>query len=168
VVARASPSSAVHAASVSATSLTRRLLHALRPHVATYRSQEVAAAHAYGLPWLQMRCLAEFMDEPELTVKQLTHRLGLTHSRLSHVLEWLENRELVARRINPDDRRVIIVQITPAGSAIVEALEARLESCYEPALRGQPPEARETAVRLLAHAADAILGTPEEPPRRHT
>jgi DNA-binding MarR family transcriptional regulator len=168
VVARASPSNAGHDASLCAASLTRRLLRALRPHVATYRVQEVAAAHECGLPWLQMRCLAEFTDASELTVKQLTHRLGLSHSRLSHILEWLERHELIGRRINPDDRRIIIVQITPAGSALVEALEARLASCYEPALRRQPAEACETAVTLLAHATDIIRGTSEEPPRRHT
>jgi DNA-binding MarR family transcriptional regulator len=167
VVTRTSPSSPGHDASVFTVGVSRRLLRALRPHVATYRVQELATAHAHGLPWLQLRCLAEFTGESELTVKQMTRRLGLSHSRLSHILEWLEHHELVARRINPDDRRIIIVQITPAGSAIVEALEARLESCYEPALRNQPAEACETAVTLLTHVSDVIRRTSEEPPRRH-
>jgi DNA-binding MarR family transcriptional regulator len=168
VATRASPNTPEHVTSLLPIGGPRRLLRALRAHAAMHRVQELTVAHAHGLPWLQTRCLAEFADESELTIKQLTQRLGLSHSRLSHVLDWLEKRELVARRINLEDRRIIIVQITPRGSAIVEALEARLERCYERALRDQPPEACETAVALLAHTIDVMREASEESLRRHT
>ncbi len=101
-----------------------------------------------------IRCLAQFADESEVTVKELTHRLGLSHSRLSHVLEWLEASDLISRRINPEDRRIVIVHVTGRGRAVVDALEVRLDRCYERALSDLPGDASEAAIAALAHALE--------------
>lgn len=130
----------------------RVFLHLLRAHQTTFRIQERAVSRAYRLPGPYLRCLAEFADQPELTVKELTHRLGLSHSRLSHLLEWLEAHEMISRRINPADRRIVIVRIAPRGRAVVEALEARLTRCYQDALSRLTRHDSDTAIAVLARA----------------
>jgi len=134
---------------------TRHFVRLLREHAALFRLQELAVARARGLSTAQLRCLAEFEGAPELTAKELTHRLGLSHSRLSHVLESLEGNEMISRRINPDDRRIIIVDLSPKGREAVEVLEAGLGRCYEPALRATAREAAETALGVLARMLEA-------------
>lgn len=134
---------------------TRRFVRLLREHAALFRLQEIAVAHDRGLSTAQLRCLAEFEGAPELTAKALTHRLGLSHSRLSHVLESLEGNEMISRRISPDDRRIIVVDLSPKGRAVVEALEAGLICHYESALRATSREASETTLTVLARMLEA-------------
>jgi DNA-binding MarR family transcriptional regulator len=144
----------------------KAFLRLLRAHQACFRLQERAVSRAHRLPGPQLRCLAEFADHPELTVKELTRRLGLSHSRLSHVLEWLEAHEMISRHINPADRRIVIVRIAPRGRAAVEALEARLTHCYQDALTRLPRHASDTAIAVLARTLEGA--EPKEPtsPRR--
>jgi DNA-binding MarR family transcriptional regulator len=146
--------------------MTREFVRLLREHLALYRVQELAVARQCKLPRAQLRCLAEFADEPELTVKELTRRLRLSHSRLSHLLDWLEVNGLISRRINPEDRRIIIVRITSKGRALVEVLEARLECCIEPALRAMPRHATEVATAVLARALETAREAAEASSRR--
>ena len=133
---------------------TRQFVRLLREHAALFRLQELALAHDRGLSTAQLRCLAEFEGAPELTARELTHRLGLSHSRLSHVLESLEDNEMISRRINADDRRVVVVDLSPKGREVVEALEAGLVCRYEPALCTMPREATETAMTVLARTLE--------------
>ena len=143
---------------------TRRFVRLLREHAALVRLQELAVAHARGLSTAQLRCLAEFEGAPELTARELTHRLGLSHSRLSHVLESLQGNEMISRRINPDDRRIVVVDLSPKGREVVELLEAGLRRRYEPALRDLPPEASETAIAVLARVLEAAAPGPHPLP----
>ena len=133
---------------------TRRFVRLLREHAALFRLQELTVAHDRALSITQLRCLAEFEGAPELTAKELTHRLVLSHSRLSHVLESLQGNEMISRHINPDDRRIIVVDLSPKGREIVEALEAGLSCRYESALRTMPREATETAITVLARTLE--------------
>jgi DNA-binding MarR family transcriptional regulator len=164
---RAPPRARGHPASWSSPQALKRFLQALRTHVAVYRVHELAVARAHNLPWLHVHCLAEFAGQPELTVKELTQRLGLSHSRLSHVLEWLEEQELITRRINPADRRIIIVQVGPKARALIAALETRLARCYEPALHERAPDAYETVIGFLADVGDAARGATDAASRRN-
>lgn len=139
---------------------TWEFVRLLREHAALFRLQELAVAHDRGLSTAQLRCLSQFESAPELTAKQLTHRLGMSHSRLSHVLDSLQNNEMISRHINPDDRRIIVVDLSPKGREIVEALEAGLSCRYESALRTLPREATETAVTVLARTLETSWPEP--------
>lgn len=55
--------------------------------------------------------------------------LMITSGTMTHRLKWLETRGLVLRLPNPDDARSILVQLTPAGLALIDrAVEAHVEN----------------------------------------
>ena len=87
----------------------------------------------------------------QAAIQWLAERLQLRHHSVVGLVDRLETRGLVKRRKDPDDHRRVIVDLTPAGDAILE----RLSQFHE-------EELREMAPALLA-VLSAIAGTPEFP-----
>src|SRR5688572_20680067 len=67
-----------------------------------------------GISYQDFIVLAELSVEPRRVV-DLARSLGLEKSRLSHHLDRMQSRELVARRPTPGDARGSLVVCTPAG-----------------------------------------------------
>ena len=146
----------------------QHLVRLLREHAALIRIEELAFARVHGLSPAEVHSLAAFAGEPELTAKELTHRLGYCHSRLSHVLDSLEGRGLISRRINESDRRIIDVTLSGDGLDLAARLEAAVFSCYERPLRSEPRRATEAAAAVLARALAAAWPAATEQLRTRT
>ena len=71
------------------------------------------------------------MDRPDgITVSALSRELGQPMSAVSRMMRNLEARSLIERRIMPQDRRSIIVSITPEGRSSCEELHACLHRFF--------------------------------------
>lgn len=75
--------------------------------VSTVEAHLLAYCHGYG------PCL----------ISELHRVFGYKRSTLTSILDRLEERRLIARKSNPQDRRSLLVAITPAGRLL--ALEVR-------------------------------------------
>jgi DNA-binding MarR family transcriptional regulator len=90
----------------------------------------------------------------ELSVKELSDRLGLSLPAASRTIEGLLRRGLVERREDEHDRRVKRVSISGDGRAVVDRIAAaRLDGLQAFA------ESLAPAQRAALHAALADLGT---------
>ena len=81
------------------------------------------AAHRTGLPFSRIRILRRLARRP-MTVKQIAEAATIDAPAATVAVNDLEERHLVARRTNPDNRRCKIVSLTDAGRNVVGALEA--------------------------------------------
>lgn len=70
------------------------------------------------------------------TVAWLADRLQLNHNSVVGLLDRLAARLLISRRRDPDDQRRVLVEITPAGEAILHDLSL----FHQQELRLQAPE----------------------------
>ena len=70
-------------------------------------------------------------DEP--TVTTLAERLQINHNSTVGLIDRLEHRRLVTRHRDPADKRRVLVQLTPAGEAILH----RLSVFHQDELRSQ-------------------------------
>jgi DNA-binding MarR family transcriptional regulator len=95
-------------------------------------------------------------------VGELGRIFGLKGSTLTSMLDRLEERGLIARRDNPDDRRSFLVDTTPAGEKVAAVLRRQIEALEEEVLRRVPP--RDLAgFRAVLDALGAV--TEAEPER---
>jgi len=85
--------------------------------------------------------LLRYPEQP-LIARQLARQRGCSRAAMGKILAKLEQRALVTRQPNPADRRAALVEITPAGVALVDdyfprqlALEARVLSAFDEAWR---------------------------------
>ena len=56
----------------------------------------------------------------DVNMSELVARLGVTLPTVSGVVDRLVDRGLIARRVNPSDRRRVFVGITPAGTELLD------------------------------------------------
>ncbi|MFI7395872.1 MarR family winged helix-turn-helix transcriptional regulator [Streptomyces tendae] len=77
----------------------------------------------YDLTSLQATLLCAVKDEPR-RMAYLAASLGMTKNALSQLVDRIERRELVTRLTSEQDRRVIMLSVTPAGKVLAEAVFA--------------------------------------------
>jgi DNA-binding MarR family transcriptional regulator len=77
-----------------------------------------------------MAYINDAVGEPDIDQSSLAARLGIDHAHTSLLVDRLEARGLLERRVNGEDRRARLLRLTPKG----EKLHARL---YPEAFAGQ-------------------------------
>lgn len=76
-----------------------------------------------GLTYPQYVTMMVLWEEKKITMHDLRKRLYLDSGTLTPVLKKLENMGYVTRSRNPEDERVVIVEITPEGQDLREKAE---------------------------------------------
>jgi len=84
---------------------------------------------------------------------ELGRRLGIDKTVMTHVIDSLEERGLVARRPGPGDRRARRVELTAEGRLAWEEASARLSAEECRLLDGLPAGKREALVEALTFLA---------------
>jgi len=69
---------------------------------------------------VQPDCLALPEGLNAMSLKDLSHRVGLAHSTVSGIVDRLESRGLVQRLESPSDRRLTRIVVTPAAVDFVQ------------------------------------------------
>ncbi len=132
-----------------------RTLAALRYQIRRFlRTREVAARAAgvepqHYLMLLQIKGLEE--DEQPATVGALAERLQLRHHTVVELVDRLATKGLVVRRRSPSDRRQVVVELRPAGNAVLKRLA--LYSIEE--LRTEGPALVTALTRLIGRSLEA-------------
>lgn len=113
-------------------------------------ARKIVAAYApflkkIGLTYAQYVTMMVLWEETVITMRDLGERLYLDSGTLTPVLKRLEALGYVKRYRKPEDERVVVVEITPQGTALRKTAE-------------QVPY----AMGCLLNQKGALLTTPEE------
>ncbi|WP_375502544.1 MarR family winged helix-turn-helix transcriptional regulator [uncultured Jatrophihabitans sp.] len=98
--------------------------------------------------------LAALDDGQQRTQLELSRMVCVDKTTLISVLDRLERHELIVRTVDPNDRRVRIPQITPAGQRIFAKFATARDAAEARALAGVEPKERALLLQVLAHIAD--------------
>jgi DNA-binding MarR family transcriptional regulator len=79
----------------------------------------------YDLTSSQATLLCAIRDEPR-RMSYLATALGMTKNALSQLVDRIERRGLVSRVSSEQDRRVIMLGVTPTGKVLAEAVYAEI------------------------------------------
>jgi DNA-binding MarR family transcriptional regulator len=135
----------VRKSSAGVTSAARELVKQLQ-EITRWRRQPLESAYAEGnLTGPQRGVMHVLVETPNLSLKELSARVGLAHSTVSGIVDRLEERGMLVRSVESGDRRATRIAPSPAVrefmSKNVPALEA---DPIEAALRRATPAQRET------------------------
>ena len=72
----------------------------------------------YGLSLSQFCILKQLWDVDEKALKDLAEECHISRSTATGVVDTLEEKSLVTRKTNPDDRRSIFVKLTEKGKSL--------------------------------------------------
>ena len=100
--------------------------------------------------------LIEIADAGPLRLNDLAARIGTSAPTASRAVDALDELGLVARTPDPDDRRAVRIELTPAGGELVDERKARASAAFEPAVAALSAADREQLLNLLARLTDAL------------
>jgi DNA-binding MarR family transcriptional regulator len=98
---------------------------------------------------VQYAILQTVRDLPGCDQRTLAGRIALDTSTTAGVVDRLEARGLLARRISPDDRRVRLLTLTPAGELLLAQTLPGMERTQQRILEPLSPAQRQQFMELL-------------------
>src|SRR3954447_724961 len=106
-----------------------------------------------GLSAFHYAVLALLEEDPRETQAQIADALGYDRSLIVRLLDELEERELVVRKRDPEDRRRHIVKMTAAGHEMLGRLRAVMQELEDGFLAPLDAEQRKALHGLLGTLA---------------
>jgi DNA-binding MarR family transcriptional regulator len=110
-----------------------------------------------GLSHGEVNALAQLEPDSPRTVAELQAATGQRASTLTGVLDRLERRGLVERRLNPRDRRSFTVELTDAGAQAAGRVRKTFRDFDERALRAVSQRSTKGFFEVL-NALDELAG----------
>ncbi|WP_231716779.1 MarR family winged helix-turn-helix transcriptional regulator [Burkholderia ubonensis] len=104
---------------------------------------------ALGIPFSHGSALVHLARSETVSCQELAGSLGCGTGRISRLVDDLENRALVVRRRNGDDRRALDLALTPAGLALAERIPSVLAEARDAVLNRLSAQERAFLKRFL-------------------
>jgi DNA-binding MarR family transcriptional regulator len=104
-------------------SLADQIIAEIGPFMAHQRHKWAAQCQAYGLSMTHFQVLAILDAEGPTPMNRLADELGVGDSNLTGIVGRLEEKGVVARVHDADDRRMVRAQLTPAGIDMLRRVE---------------------------------------------
>ena len=114
------------------------------------------------LTYAQSQVLFRLAEHPGSHMGDVAKAFGVTLPAVTHIVDRLEEKGLVTRGDHPADRRVYVLDLTSAGKALVEELEAIRLRGMERVLARMSAEDRRRVLTGLEALVDAADRTAEE------
>jgi len=108
----------------------REVLISLRKiiHATDLQSKQVVKACGLTIPQIMVLNAIERLGD--VTIKRISDDVSLSQATLTTILNRLEQRGLVERVRNPDDKRIVNARLTPAGLSALQAAPALLHENF--------------------------------------
>lgn len=107
----------------------------------------------------QCNILREVRRRPDSSMQHLAEELGVDITTFSRQVQKMEAKKLVNRRASPDDRRVSLLDLTPAGVEVISSIDnyitERTAGIFERMSRFE----QETVARSLEFLNDSMTTT---------
>jgi DNA-binding MarR family transcriptional regulator len=103
----------------------------------------------FDLPDAELRCLMIFTNERYLTAKSIAHKMNVVKSRITKIIDGLEEKQLVKRMKDPADSRVTLISLTQEGHSKLLQIKAFQDLVYREVLGNMAPDQRKTMITNL-------------------
>ncbi len=102
------------------TDLTARLVSAVYRHQLAFLNRRLTPLNLGGGSYVFLLYIIEC---PGITQHELSQRLMIDKGTVSKMLNRLEKAGMIRRKANPDDRRSIIITVTPHGEETYQRMQ---------------------------------------------
>jgi DNA-binding MarR family transcriptional regulator len=137
------------------------LANRLRPVLLMLNRHLRREAHAEGITGGQAALLAQIRNHPQLGVRELAAREGISAPSMTRYLDRLEKAGLIVRTRSPDDARRIRLALTPKGVRVLRSVRRRRTAWLAERLDGLAPDEQ----RAVAAAIQPLARLLEEDDR---
>jgi DNA-binding MarR family transcriptional regulator len=117
------------------------------------------AATEDSITLVQYRALVLLASRGDLNVGALAERLGIHQSTATRLCDRLVTKGLIDRATSAESRREVLLRLSPAGQALIDAVMARRRDEIAKIMTRLTPGQRTRladALRVFAHAAEEL------------
>ena len=132
------------------------LLYVVKQLELATRARLDAVLKESGVTALQYTALSVLERRPTMSAADLARASFVRAQSAADLIGALERRGLIERRTDPDNRRRMLISLTPEGRAFLDTYDPRVEELEEQMLADLGPEERETFRRLVDTARRAL------------
>ena len=124
------------------------------------RMQQIAVAifveecRAYDLTPVQYAALVAIRTHPGIDATRLSAVIAYDRSTLGNVIERLEAKQLIERKLSRGDKRVKLLYLTKAGAALLRDIMPSVDRAQARVLQPLKPADRKTLMALLTQLVD--------------
>lgn len=143
-----------------------RVADLLRAAMRVVRGGQVAEWTDLDLTMAQVKVLFLLHHEGPLRTGHIAARLDVKLPTVTSTVDGLVRRGLVQREDDPHDRRIVLVRLTPQGSALMERLQQGRQARIVALLAQMQPHevaALEAGLRALIRAAETAPAAEPRP-----
>jgi DNA-binding MarR family transcriptional regulator len=108
-----------------------------------------------GLTPLQYGVLAYVYGEPDVDQIGLSARMGVDRTNAGLLIDQLEKRGLIERRVSETDRRARLLRLTRSGNTLHRSLASDVRDRQDALLSTLPASQRDAFMRMLVAVIDA-------------
>lgn len=102
--------------------------------------------------------LVELSDEPGIDQRRLGEALGIDRTTIGDIVDELERRGLINRRVDPDDRRARILSLNRKGDALRRKIRPHMLAAQKRFVAPLTPEEQVVLLNLLDRVVAGNLG----------
>ena len=138
---------------------SRRLQDLIREILQCCQERMLFESQKFGLPQAQLKCLMLFDPERYLTVKGIALKMDVAKSRVTRIIDGLVEKSFVHRIEDPNDGRVKLIRLTPAGQKKLQEIGAFIREIHQKILSQLESEQRRavlSSLELLRSSMEAV------------
>ena len=109
----------------------------------------------YGISVAEWRVLAHLSQHEAVSVREIHRRVGMDKPKVSRAATRLEAASYITKMVNPDDRRLVELSLTPRGRDLIGTL-APIAAAYQDRLMAALGEGAEDFVAKVSDLAGRI------------
>ena len=119
----------------------------------------------FGITLPRFDLMAQLERFPDgLRMGELSRRMMVTGGNITGITDQLEQEKLVARVVDPKDRRSFSVKLTPAGRRAFDEMAKVHEGWITELLQGVTPDEKTQLIALLSHMKQQLNDATVMPP----
>jgi MarR family transcriptional regulator, lower aerobic nicotinate degradation pathway regulator len=124
------------------------------------RAQQISTAlftdecAGFDLTSVQFAALCAIRANPDVDATRLSALIAFDRSTIGDVVERLEAKGWITRKASPQDRRVKLLRLLPAGARLLDQVAPAVRRVQERLLAPLAPRDRAAIIRLLAQLAE--------------
>lgn len=134
------------------------VFRALKRVMMLYRQHAFRAFSEIGVHPGQAACLFALRGEEGLSQRELARRLFVSAPTVTGIVQKMERADLVERRPDPHDQRLMRIRLSERGREVAAALAETFASQAESMFAGITPEELAELARLLARVGENLAG----------
>jgi DNA-binding MarR family transcriptional regulator len=104
---------------------------------------------------VQYSVLASLNQSGAIDQATLSSAVALDRTSVADIVSRLERRKLLKRRVSPDDRRMVLSELTKQGRALLKRLNAAAVRAHERTISSLPEEEKRFFLEALTRLIDS-------------